>query len=806
MSVTVMGMWIRGKGGAALITAIVFVFFLTLFGLAFYRLGETDIDLFTHQKNLSKSLYASEAGFDKVRWMLREIPAVNPFSNDYDAAAEANAISIANPTSDDFFPDETGKPYFRVSMIQDVSDLDPTETQSKVRARVLGSVDADDDGVGGLTDSDADGFTFDPDDVNRKFEAFISLPGSLSENVSAAATAFSGESGPSPDGRLFVTPDGDSMNGFLYFGNPPSPWGIWDRWEFIFSNPVITGDVELPPGIFDETTGEFIDEDNDTIPDYFQHLDLRTYSGIQTFTPANDPTAGADGRAVIYVNDNIIIDRVDFGYLNDQGEVKDSDWEKTDLTFIANGDITVTGVDCGNVGRLVLVAKDDIIFKGDYDTKVNGIAIASDDITLDGDLLDGSSSCQDGLLTPQNPSDYDRPVRYAAYFLGSMVAGDLIRLEDDGWAVIYDENVINGNMYSTVQPKPTLTYERAEAEDFDSSNNWASNDSPPVILHKQGTYIQDEIATMQGDYNDPGVDDLPELMRVYTNRTIWKPKGPQAIEDRLRLDFTNGDFDDPDIPDFSLQNWDYYDTIAFWMVLDNFKRTSTDGTKTTRREAKYVIRLRDSGGNTISVPLDTTVYPDTEWGTVRYHHTGAPEEYMNEIRDLTAGEKANGEAYSGWKRVKISLNDIDPAVNFDFTNVEDFDIRYVDMTVSWTVDPAKPDARVIWYDNRYFRYYDENGNWRSIDNKDNEGDLNNDPPAPNDGYNYLYDDAVVPFYWIRWIEDPDSASDVRMREEVLMPTVRVDRLELPGKPAANDYHQYGFPHSLRLEITNWREF
>jgi hypothetical protein len=214
--------------------------------------------------------------------------------------------------------------------------------------------------------------------------------------------------------------------------------------------------------------------------------------------------------------------------------------------------------------------------------------------------------------------------------------------------------------------------------------------------------------------------------------------------------------------------------------------------------------LRDSGGNTISIPLEP-FYPESEWGTVRYHHTGTPEEYMNEIRDLTAGEKANGETYSNWKRVKITQNNY-PAAAFDFGNVVEFDIRYVDMTVSWRVDLAKPDPRrVIWYDNRYFRYIDEDGNWRSIDNKDNQGNLDNDPPAFNDGYYYLYDDAVVPFYWIRWLENPESSTDVRMREEVLMPTLRIDRLELPGKPAANTHLEYGLPHSLRLEVTNWQE-
>jgi hypothetical protein len=505
------------------------------------------------------------------------------------------------------------------------------------------------------------------------------------------------------------------------------------------------------------------------------------------------------------VNGDITINDVDFGYLNDQGYVKSCDWERiktdqafADLTFIANGDITVKRVDCGNVGRLVLVARN-IILEGDYDTKVNGIAIAWNDITLDGDPPDGGSGCDYGILTHQ--TDFSRPVKYAAYFLGSMVAGNHINLQDDGWAVIYEEYVINGLMYSTAVSKPTLTYERAEAEDFNSSNNWELTASPPQLAYTQGKYIADEIVTAQGDFDDLGVDDLPELMRVYTNRVGWQPKSYTAIGETLRLDFTTGDFEDSDIPDFSRQNWEYYDAITFWMALDNFKRTSTDGTKTTRREAKYIIRLRDAGGNTIPVLVET-LYPESQWGTVRYHHIG--DEYMNEIRDLTAGEKANGETYSRWKRVKISLNNPDNS-NFDFSRVERFDIRYQDLRISWTVDPAKPNARVQW-EGSYFSYlYEDGTTGGSIDGKDNQGDLFSDPPAPNDGFNYLYDDSTVPYEWIKWIEDPNSSTKIRIREEVLMPTLRIDRIELPGKPAANTYLEYGLPHSLRLDVTNWHE-
>jgi len=130
----------KGKGGAALITAIVFVFFLMLFGLAFYRLGETDIDLFDYDQNLAKALYGSEAGIDKVRWMLREshkIPGANPFKSTY---VEATALGIANPTDGHFFPGGVGDPYFKVTEI--TAELLPTGLPgSRVKVQAFGSVD-----------------------------------------------------------------------------------------------------------------------------------------------------------------------------------------------------------------------------------------------------------------------------------------------------------------------------------------------------------------------------------------------------------------------------------------------------------------------------------------------------------------------------------------------------------------------------------------------------------------------------------------------------------------------------------------
>jgi hypothetical protein len=804
----------RGKGGAALITAIVFVFFLTLFGLAFYRLGETDIDLFGHDKNLSKALYASEAGIEKVRWMLREVAATNPFDKTFN---EATAISIANPTGGDFFPGEEDKAYYKVSMIQDASILDPT-VEGKVRVRVLGSLDVDADGEAGLTASE-DVFTYDPDDVNRRFEAYIGLPGTLGlrfgiKGISAAAGAFYvgvAQVNLSSELRPFRTPDGDYVkdrNGddrFLFFSGP-GDFGVWDRWGFIFSDPAPTvasgeiDEIELPPGIFD-TDGTYIDEDNNGIPDYFQDLNLWPYEGDKTFDadpldPSKDPTSGANGRSVIYVNGNITIEGVDFGHLNDQGEVRNSDWEgypsgEFDLTFIANGDITVDRVDCGNVGRLVLVAKN-IFLVGDYNTKVNGIAIAYNDITLDGHPLDGGSWCEYGILT--HKADFSRPVKYTAYFLGSMVAGNRINLQNDGWAVVYDENVINGKMYSTTLAKPTLTYERVETEDFNTTNNWETVGAEE-LKYTQENYIQEDIDNGQADHGDWGIDGTPELMKMYLE-PIWHPADDDhdfPISDWVYCDFTNAAnvFEDPDIS-VGPQDWDNYTTIHFWMALDNWQKTFLP--KTTRRQSYFQLILHDVNGSKLSFNL-------SGWGNPIYSNN----DWLTQPGNVR------------WMLVRITPQLVDPLSNFDMTNIVRMEFYYNDIRVFW----YKNDIEWEWigYDKTTTSGYGNDGYYYYM-KSDGTGGHDKypvwfSPPDANGSRQLNYTDPILGDTAIQWNWDPSTpflTADMYFKDYVnpkrsaLDSVLKIDRIELPGKPATNDYLNYGFPHCLRYEVTNWQEF
>jgi len=800
-----------------LITAIVFVFFLMLFGLAFYRLGETDIDLFDYDQNLAKALYGSEAGIDKVRWMLREshkIPGANPFKSTY---VEATALGIANPTDGHFFPGGVGDPYFKVTEI--TAELLPTGLPgSRVKVQAFGSVDADADGQDGLTPIGGGKFDPDPDDVTRRFEAYIGLPGTLGERIggkgiSAAAGAFydsgTGIEVPlSSVSRLFVTPDGDQIkdrngnDGFLYF---PSPWGnyggIWDQWGFIFSDPAPTvssgeiDEVELPPGIFDEI-GNYVDEDTDTIPDYFQHLGLRTYTGNQTFTSSVDPTAGAEGRSVIYVNGNITIDGVDFGHLSDLGdEIRNCDWEcgrggkkEVDLAFIANGDITVRRVDCGNVGRLVLVAKNNIILEGDYNTKINGIAIAFNDITLDGKPLTGSG-CDYKILTHPDTS---RAVKYTAYFLGSMVAGNHINLLREGWTVIYDENVINGNMYSTTPSRPTLTYERVEAEDFNTTNNWDREGLE--LYHEQEDYIPEDRVD-QADYLDKGIDEIPDLMKMYLE-PIWRHFDPDPtqqnnhdfpITDGVYCDFTDvgNVFEDSDIS-IGPQNWDNYTTIHFYMALDNWEKVF--GSKTTRRQSYFRVLLYDTNLNTLPIhlsPFTNPIYPNNDW--------------VDELGKVQ------------WKLVRITPQLIDPLSNFDMTSVVRIEFYYNDIRVSWYINDF--DMEYIRYNKDDATGYGDDGYYQYSKSDGSKYPVWFQPPDGNGMMQLYYTDFVLGDQPIQWNWDPSTSvlEDMYFKDTLdplksaLDSVLKVDRIELPGKPASNDHLEYGLPHCLRLEVTNWKE-
>jgi len=141
---------------------------------------------------------------------------------------------------------------------------------------------------------------------------------------------------------------------------------------------------------------------------------------------------------------------------------------------------------------------------------------------------------------------------------------------------------------------PTLTYERVEAADFNTSNNW--NLAGLELVITQEDYVQEDIDSGQADYRDGGIDGIPELMKLL-QQPIWQTMGDNhdfAISDSVYCDFTDAGnvFEDPDIS-IGPQDWGNYTTINFYMALDNWEKVF--GSKKTLKKSYFQVWLYDTG-------------------------------------------------------------------------------------------------------------------------------------------------------------------------------------------------------------------
>jgi len=766
--------------------AVVFVFFLTLFGLAFYRFAETDIDLVGSDRNAMAALYAAQAGLEKASWIAKNHRAIeegsalsplNPFTTTFyseDGPLMENFQQVAHDNQAFLSPGGNELPrYFRINWVDARGADEPNPNlMTCVRVQVLGAVDVDGDGEGGLNESaDSQGFPIDLDDVNRKFEAIIGLPGSLAENLSAGAPAFNHENGTVNFITRYEqlrTQDGYDVpqeSGFLYY----QLGGLagWDQYGYIFGRPIRQGEIELPPGLFD---GDGIVQLS-----YFSGLDLRQYEGDQIFDRENDPTSGQEGRDIVYVNGDVWIQDVDFGRLDSGGAVRGCDWERTDVTIICTGTITARDIQCGNVGRLIFIARD-ILLVGDYDTRINGIVLAGRTITLDDQETAGEDrGCEYGVL--KNAGNPSEPIRYTAYFMGTMLAGNSINLRNAGWTVLFDEKVINGLIYDEAMSKPTLVYETAENEDGDFPyDKW--REVGGELDAGQETYTSQEIADGVAASWDQGGDDSPNLMRI-DHDPDWQPasspnpdRHDYGIYDGLQLDFS------------PWQDWTNYRALTFWMSLDNWKEVS--GSRETARMFYFKLRAGLSALSDGHFPLDKS-----------------PPGYYDTIDDPGDG---------AWKKVRIPLTDIDPTSGFDVTNVamirfifEDFELSWYDplgtkQWIDYDTDPKGPNPTDPSDPDPY--YYGVQGKFVFHDG------VNEHPvrfKLDSGKYKFFYTDSWGVDHDIQW-NDPNVGMVPLYFEDQFNPNLRIDQIQVPGKPASNPYLEYGLPQCFRYAVTHLREY
>ena len=790
--------------GHALVMAVVFTFFLTLFGMAFYRFAETDVELVGSERHAIAAFYAAKAGLEKAAWILKDYRAIeqagenlNPFSPAfYDGSHLPDFQNVAHLNQGILAPGGFELPrYFRINRVDARASPDNSqELMSCVRVQVLAALDLDDDGEAGVTggSTDAQGFPIDPDDVNRKFEAIIGLPGSLGENLSAGAPVFNDQSGTEitsfPERyETLLTQDGYILaqeSGFYYYQLDQEWYPGWNRYYYIFGRPIRRGGIELPSGLFD----------NDGRPQraYFGGLDAREYEGNQVFNRDNDPTGGNEGRDIIHVNGDAKIQGVDFGRVDSNGNLLGCDWAMSDVTVISTGTLTARDIQCGNVGRITLIAQN-ILLVGDYDTRVNGIALAGQTITLDDrEPGDFSGDCPHGVLKHSNPSD---PLRYTAVFMGTLLAGTSIDLKNAGWSVLFDEKVINGLMYEDTSspppanPNPTRVYETAEDATFPA--DWIEQGGE--LETGQEAYTQQDIDDYAAAWWDTGGDETPHLMRIYQN-PMWEPlssltpdKHDYGLEDELELDFQG--------IGIGLQDWSNYRALTFWMSLDNWKKVS--GTRESIRMFFFRVRLQDDPDDNAYFGLSTDGY------YLSNYHCGY--------------DSIDSPADSVWRRVRIPLAGIDPDRSFDITTVDEirfslrgFELRWYNAILGrnqWIdYDPDSADdygsqGKFVFHDgtDEYpVRFWRESATQHRLyyTTGDDAHDTATDPESdPNDE-------------WIYW--NPDPADPANMPplyfEDQFNPNLRIDQIQLPGRPDSNATLEYGLPRCFRYAVTHLREY
>ncbi|MDY6856636.1 MAG: CFI-box-CTERM domain-containing protein [Thermodesulfobacteriota bacterium] len=798
----------KNENGYALITVIMFSMIMIIAGLAYYKLGDIEEAVVQTDVDFTQALYAAESGREKVCWATKKHKEiiglnVNPFHPDWygggaSPARVTDLINVVNPKAGEgFLPGTNGKAYFKT--------VDARGQGNRILVKILGGIDNDGDGINGLIEGDIESFNdADPDDTNRFFECYIGLGNSLGHNVSAAA-----------------------KNGFVDKNKKTIGFQIYKEWKInnnlvstyvdnnskpgiLFSIPVETGsdgndigvkEVNLPLNLFDKYGAP--------VEGYFADCDYDKFAGNKTFQGES-----FDGKHITFVDGNI--------YLTEMRSFSDS-WKGKDVVMIAT-DTIYWGVNKGDEGnpdrwssssyripytdingRLTLIAKN-IYLHGEKDTNLNGILCAGNDIILDGD----------GKLEAA-----------CSVFAGVMVAGNQIRNEDDGWAIIFNKNVING----TIETRSPLNYD--DMENKNTQNKW---DDPPDVnpphwwldkgscrnnhdvdwgdlgadFTEQKRYSSLENTTNKADSSDHmGCYSYPFSENTYPNcmkvNILMRSFGDDFYGDMLKLRLKYGTFCDKKIELIkdkdNYHNWSIYRDIGFWMKLDNWKKG------TTYKNVILQFKFRNSDDNWAKSVIDENFYGQNNWGNHSPFEDdpSAPYEYdYNSVDDPQ------------WKYVRLNfLNDFEySASSFDFEKIYILYFRFSEAEIGWK--SGGQDKRV-YFDNRdHYWYYKAKSSFQKKVKIDTA-----------DGYKLKYRNCLLcPWQLITWDPDgdgfdgidsevppdpgPNDADDdgvVGTDPDALMTMFDLqtffylDKVNLHGAAARN----YGLPDCFKYDVSGWKE-
>lgn len=694
---------------------------------------------------------AAQAGVSRAAWLLRRlvplsvISTANPFhftwyGSPANPSKDTDFLELLRPRlGEPFFP-APGKPYYLLGDIRGAG--------TKVRLRVLGSVDLNGNGWNGLSDQDGDGYPdlkdADPQDSNRFLEVYLGLPGSLGEDVILAAGRISDSGGTeiklqgsSSSLRLAKAIE---VKGFRYdVASGPESF-----------NTLVSGQVNLGSQVLPR---ELFDPDGTPMKSYFEGFSLKELEGPQVFGKSLDPTFDLPAGGVIWVSGDLTIQDLDL----------ERDWARKDLVLAATGRLRLQGVSCGWTGRLVAIAKE-IEISAAADAWLNGLFVAGRDVSL-------------GSLGEPKPADCTASSPCSArYLFGSLAAGRDVRLLSQGWALVFDPLVLNGSMGWS---PPPILLERFEGEGL---GEWWDKTGGELA---QGAYLTDEILHRAGDSGDLGGDGLAQVLRFTLRPQVTDAAvGREAI---LALDRCGG----------CIQDWRPYTFLDLRMALDNYMKTQQLGegvTLVTQREALFRLFLRDSAGGELSYPLNQAGPSEADrylwdvWGSQAYRLQGTDVSDP----DPTVDDYQEG-VLPKWKRLRIRFSSMEgDKASFDFQRLRAMAFRLEGWSMSWVRSEGTGSSR---------RELKVSGNQVLFD-PDGAGSL--EPQAVFSGSGGI-------LQWNNpssgeTLDVPcTSAGDCwgvqPLREEDLALTIRLDRLELPGATIMN----YGLPWAFSLEPRLWRE-
>jgi hypothetical protein len=737
--------------GAAYLAVLILVLIISLAGLEFLKVRELETHLSQEAVRQEQARLAAEAGLNRAAWLLRRLPLLrvtgnpNPFhSRWYSSPAQPLKdtdflqLSAPNP-SDPFYPGP-GRPYYVIGDVRGAG--------SKVRLRLLGSVDLNGNGLEGLTDKDRDGYPdlqdADPQDTNWFLETYLGLPGSLGKDLILAAGQILDSGGnqvsfQSGSEELRLAKD-ITVKGFLYdtIAGPRS-------FGTVVAGQILTGSPALPRHLFDA--------EGAPMESYFQGIPLKRLEGPAVLSRAPDPTSDLPPGGVLWVRGDVAVEQVDL----------ETDWSRKDLVLVATGKLTLRGVKGSSKERLVLIAREVEVWgrAGDW---LNAIVVASGDVSL---LSMGQPTAVD--CSGKGPCT-------ARYLFGSVLAGGRLKILSQGWALVFDGLVLNGVMGWS---PPTVLLDRFEGEGL---GQWWEKTGGELA---QGVYLQDEILHRAGDSGDVGQDGVAQVLRFTLRPRLADPG--LGREARLIL---------PGCPSCT-QDWQRYSYLDMRMALDNYKRIQEPSQGVSLevvREAGFKLLLRDEGGLELSYLLTqgssigSDKYLPEQWGTQAYRLE------QTDVSDPDPGRDDYGEGVlPRWKRLRIQFSSMEGnRAGFDFLRVREVALGLVSWRMSWTRSDSLGSSQ---------RELAASGNQLLFD-PDGPGPMEASPTSLGPGGAIQWTDPASGETLDVPCAAPGDCWDLPpLKEGDLAITLRLDRLELPGATVMN----HGFPIAFSLEPHLWRE-